>query len=712
MKRKLWVLAAALAVCLMIAIPATAANVFAFTENAISLFEGEAAETALNRDGSFAEGEVVYSSESTKVATVSEDGTVTAVAKGKTRVFADLMQNGKRVRRASVTVQVVRRVTKVTMSRKNLVVLEPDDPSLAGLLAPLPEDAAPRTDPVLVILAGRTVNLSAVCTPEDANNRKISFTSSDVGIAKVDGTRLRGMEKGECELTVASVQNPEIQEIFHVVVIEPVKKLQIDAGDKTMFAGEQKMLSAVITPETASIQQVTWSSRKPAVATVDENGLVTGLAKGDVTIEARTTDGTEIVAAVNIRVAQNVTEITLKQEELTLSVNRSATLNATVLPKEANNKKLNWSSSDESIATVNRNGQVTGKKAGIAVITCVSDSNPAVSAITVVQVVQPVTKITFDSAGGLTFPIRESRQLSWNVEPYDASIKDVTFTSNHPEIATVDANGLVTGVKRGEARITATATDGSKRSAQIKVVITQPAEGVEMAKPLYYIQLGRATTVRANVLPKDANNKKVYWEAGDDSIIVRSSGTSSASVTGVYSGMSSVTAITDDGGFTATAQLQIADFDAAILVEGLEITADNKIRITLRNVGEPVVNKVYFHVDCLDPMNQPMIYNQDGVSTGFDGEYPLPLQSGERSIHGQFRFGKWMDTGMLGAVKVTVTGYEFDNGQKWEIPEEDRITVQAFSDLWGKVTPTPMPPVEQPAEQPAEQGNPEGDSNG
>ena len=86
MKRKLWVLAAALAVCLMIATAATAANVFAFTENAISLFEGEAAETALNRDGSFAEGEVVYSSESTKVATVSEDGTVTAVAKGKTRV--------------------------------------------------------------------------------------------------------------------------------------------------------------------------------------------------------------------------------------------------------------------------------------------------------------------------------------------------------------------------------------------------------------------------------------------------------------------------------------------------------------------------------------------------------------------------------------------------------------------------------------------------
>ena len=52
-----------------------------------------------------------------------------------------------------------------------------------------------------------------------------------------------------------------------------------------------------------------------------------------------------------------------------------------------------------------------------------------------------------------------------------------------------------------------------------------------------------------------------------------------------------------------------------------------------------------------------------------------------------------ISTGMLGAVIVTVTGYQFDNGQKWEIPEEDRIpTMKAYSELWGRVTPTPMPP--------------------
>ena len=82
MKKKLWVLTAVLAICLLAALPAMAGNVFTFTEKTITLFEGEAAETALNRDGNYTEGEVVYTTESAKVATVSADGTITAVYRG------------------------------------------------------------------------------------------------------------------------------------------------------------------------------------------------------------------------------------------------------------------------------------------------------------------------------------------------------------------------------------------------------------------------------------------------------------------------------------------------------------------------------------------------------------------------------------------------------------------------------------------------------
>ncbi len=875
MKKKLWILAAVLAICLAAALPASAADVFSFTEKSISLFESEIAETALKQEGAYIEGEIVYSSESPRVATVAEDGTVTAVSKGTTDIIADLMRNGKRVRRAYIEVKVIRRVTKVTLSRKNMVVLEPDDPILADLLAPVPEGAEPNADPVIVVPAGRSVNLSVTCTPEDANSRRVTYTSSDAGIAKiVDDDRLRGVEKGECDLTVASVQNPEVQEHFHVVVVEPVKKIQISAPDKNMFVGTQMQLSTSFTPENAGVRKVTWSSgrtsvatvdenglvtalakgevtieakamdgtgvtasfrinvqqdvteitlketdlvlsvkksvyleatalprdannkkmtwtssdetiatvgkdgrvtgkkagycvitctsesnpavsaeatirvvqpvtkitfnatsgislpdhntlqlswnvepadadikeltfksRRPEIATVDENGIVTGLAKGEVTIEAKATDGSGVSASVRLNVQQDVTGITLKQTDLVLSVKKSVQLEATVLPKDANNKKLIWTSSDETIATVGKDGRVTGKKAGYCVITCTSENNPAISASVSIRVVQPVTKITFNSPSGQSFPIHTTMQLSWNVEPYDADIKEVTFKSNHPEIATVDENGLVTGIKRGEARITATATDGSRCSGDIRVIVTQPVEGVMLQQQMYYVQRGRELYIRATVLPKDANNQRVYWETGDESMAtVRSSGTSTGRVTGGYwSGTTTITAITEDGGYTASANIKVADFDGAVQVEGLEIGQDNKIRITLRNTSDLIVERVYMHIDCYDLLGNPMVYNTDGITTGFDAVYPLALQSGERSIHGRFWFNNYMETGLLGQVVVTITGYQFENGQRWDIPVEYRVpTLPARSVLYGTVTPTPMPP----------QNPNEGDGNG
>ena len=90
-------------------------------------------------------------------------------------------------------------------------------------------------------------------------------------------------------------------------------------------------------------------------------------------------------------------------------------------------------------------------------------------------------------------------------------------------------------------------------------------------------------------------------------------------------------------------------------------------------------------------MNYPMVYNKDGVTTGFTGSYPLLLNPGDRSVHGQFNFGDFMETGMLGAVTVTVTGYRFDNGQEWSIPEEYQVPVIAYSNNMWTPTPTPLP---------------------
>jgi putative nucleotidyltransferase with HDIG domain len=147
--------------------------------------------------------------------------------------------------------------------------------------------------PVIVMPAGMYVELRTTCTPEDASSRAVVYTTTDAGIAKVTGRALKAMQRGECELTVASAQDPQVSETFHILVTQPVKRVAVSGPEKKVAAGSQLQLTAECSPENASIREVTWSSKTPNVATVDESGMVTGIKKGTATITATATDGSK-----------------------------------------------------------------------------------------------------------------------------------------------------------------------------------------------------------------------------------------------------------------------------------------------------------------------------------------------------------------------------------------------------------------------------------
>lgn len=656
--------------CAGIVIPAMAANVFLFTTKSVQLFEGQTYQTEVRREGNYdGDGEVVYAATKTNVATVSEDGIITAVGKGTTEVTASLMRNGKRVGQTKVTVQVLRAVQKVTLNTVKLSVYDPDHPSVASLLK------APTENQVLVIPAGTAVPLAATCTPEDASSKKITYTTSDAGVARISGTSLKAVQRGECDLTVQSAQNPEVTETFRVLVIQPVKKITIDAGDKKVAAGSRMELDAICAPDNASITEVTWSSKNPNIATVDESGMVTGVKKGTASIVATAADGSKVTGTVMITVTQPVTSINITQADIPVVVGRTAQAKIQVLPAEANDKTVTWSTSDTSIATV-RNGQITGVKAGICTVTCTSNSNPEVSATATVTVSQLVTKIVnVNDPSELTLKTGESGQLKWSVQPDDATNKGLTFKSQAPKVATVDVNGVVTAVGRGVATITATAQDASKRQGNIKVTVIQPVTGVSMQRDLYYVQRGGASNVRAVVQPKNANNQKVIWSSADDRIAsVRSNGTITGLVSGITSGMTTVYAYTDDGGFTASTQIRVGDFNEAVMVESLEVNANNEIRIVLRNMSQELtLENVHYKIECFDYDGNPMICNQDGESTFFEGDYPFVLNPYERTTHGAFRFRNYVIDQSLGSVVLTILNWKDSDGYTWYIPEDDQI---------------------------------------
>ena len=278
-------------------------------------------------------------------------------------------------------------------------------------------------------------------------------------------------------------QNEDNKEDDKTNVDETISVTSISLLEKSlnMEIGDQETLSFTILPSNATDKSVTWSSNKPDIASVDSNGVVTAKAEGSATITVSTVDGnfTDICSVTVTTPAPQVISVkgvSLNTENLALAVGAEANLVASVIPSNADNAKVTWSSSDNDVATVSSRGKVTGIAAGEANITVTTDdgSYTATCKVTVSETTIHVTEISlnYDTA---TLYVGKTLTLTPTVLPSNASEKSVSWSSSNESIATVD-NGIVTGVAEGEATITATTTDGGL-SAQCLFTIEKESTG-------------------------------------------------------------------------------------------------------------------------------------------------------------------------------------------------------------------------------------------
>ena len=186
-----------------------------------------------------------------------------------------------------------------------------------------------------------------------------------------------------------------------------------------------------------------------------------------------------------------VSGVALNKKVATVNVGKKVTVKATVTPANADNKTLVWTSSNTKIATVS-NGVVKGVKAGRVIITAKTTDGSNISATCTVTVKQPVTRISLSKKA--TMYTGKKLTLKAKVNPANASNKALTWKSSNTKIAKVASNGVVTGVKAGTVKITATAKDGSRKSATCTVTVRQSVSKI---------------TLRVTVAPKNAYNKNV-----------------------------------------------------------------------------------------------------------------------------------------------------------------------------------------------------------
>ena len=233
----------------------------------------------------------------------------------------------------------------------------------------------------------------------------------------------------------------------------------------------------------------------------------------------------------------------------------SAVLSASVSPEAASDRAVAWSSSDRSVATVDKAGTVHGLRPGTATVTATAEGKSGTCAVTVKAKAVNVTDVSLDRTE-LTLAEGETETLTATVKPDNADNRKVTWSSDKTEIATVDGAGKVTAVKAGEAVVTVTTEDGGK-TATCKVTVKAKAVGVTevtLDKTELTLTEGEAETLTATVKPDNADNRKVTWSS-DKTEIATVDG--AGRVTAVKAGEAVVTVTTEDGGKTASCKVTV-----------------------------------------------------------------------------------------------------------------------------------------------------------
>jgi uncharacterized protein YjdB len=257
----------------------------------------------------------------------------------------------------------------------------------------------------------------------------------------------------------------------------PVSRVDINKTTTSIPLGQTERLSVRIYPdEAAATRYVRWFSDDTSIATVDETGLVRGLALGMTVIRISDEDGKSYPATCAVSVHEvyvPVESVSLNKSETTLSRNGTEELNYTISPSDATNKTVSWRSNDESIAIVDNNGKITGIALGTTTIVLTSEDSGVASGciVTVQDKSIAVTGIEFNDLPDIY--LDDAITLTAKVLPSNATNKGVSWESSNTGVATIDDDGVLKALALGTTTITATTIEGGFKASLTVTVLNE-----------------------------------------------------------------------------------------------------------------------------------------------------------------------------------------------------------------------------------------------
>ena len=460
--------------------------------------------------------QISWKSSNEAVATVDQTGRVTAISPGAASITAT---SEGRSASAAVTVSAVAiAAVSVTPTAVNLTVGQ-----------------TTQLDPTVTDANGAVVN-----------DRPVTWTSSNNAVATVSSSGLAiALAVGSATLT-ASLDGKSASVAVTVSPV-PVSAVVVSPSPTQLTVGQSVTLSVQVTDATGKIVNPpkSYSSDAPAIATVDQAGVVRGVAPGTTTVrvtaEGKVGTTTVVVSAVP------VASVVISPKTASLTVGGTTKLSATARDAGGatlSGRQFTFTSSNGQVASVTNDGVVTAVAAGTAVIFAESEGQRDEAIVTVTRV--PVGSVTVSpSAASIT--VGQTTQLSRTVRDANGTVvndREVTWTSSNTQVALVSGAGLVTGVNVGNATITAT-SEGKSGSAQVSVTAI-PVASVTVALASISLTVGQTTQATPTVRDASGNvltGRLVTWTTSNAAVatvsndgVVTAVGAGTATITGTSEG--------------------------------------------------------------------------------------------------------------------------------------------------------------------------------
>lgn len=347
-----------------------------------------------------------------------------------------------------------------------------------------------------------------------------------------------------------------------LVDLSIIDTLTLNQNSASIPVGGTLDLSAIST-DTADASNWVWSSSVDSIASVEGKGntaVVKGLKPGEVVISvAHTAGGITKKASCKVFVKAGVTSIKLVPTEEVVDVGKIVSIKAIVEPKVSQGTYLYWRSSNPKIVEIDDENEhsatnsVTAKAPGVAVIMALNKDNVVLGTCTI-RVKQPVKQINL-STRVLERPIEDKTyQLTATVLPAEAGATGLVWTSTKPDIALVDANGLVTFKKPGSVTIICASESDPRVMDTCDINIVKGVAGLTIDKKEVVLSVGETYKLTAEVKPEDASNKNFVFTSLDSKVATI---TNSGLITAKAPGTAYIMVSTQDKKFNETCVVKV-----------------------------------------------------------------------------------------------------------------------------------------------------------